>query len=138
MSDQRKERLQRIDDFLSMYSASGSETDFQVEQSDDLVIVRLKGKTLEQELREKLGELGDRMKELEPPLPLIIDLTGIDFLDSVGVSSLVMIWKKIGRDRLILVADGVVREVFSTINLEKMVAVRESLAEAKSLVQRSR
>lgn len=69
---------------------------------------------------------------------LIIDLTGVPFIDSTGLSVLVGAFKRIrtaGGSLRIVVADEVVLKVFRVTGLHKLFTICETVAEAVAVAE---
>jgi anti-anti-sigma factor len=100
-------------------------------QAEGTAVVAIKGEVdlrTSPELRTQLQEMAARVDG-----PLLIDLSGVEYMDSSGVGTIVFIKRELeraGRKLVLIRLQPRVRSVFEIAHLDKFFTIAESVAEA--------
>jgi anti-anti-sigma factor len=114
----------------------GELTQVDIEQRDDVVVARLSG-----ELDISVaGSTGQKIAEAVPSSArgLIVDMSGLEFMDSSGVSMLFALARQVGshRQQLVVVAPAgrPVSRVLQIVEFDRAAPVREDLDAAVTVI----
>jgi anti-anti-sigma factor len=111
-------------------------TQVEIEQRDDVVVARLTGE-LDISVAESTGR---KIAEAVPSSArgLVVDMSGLDFMDSSGVSMLFGLARQVGshRQRLVVVAPTgrPVSRVLQIVEFDRAAPVREDVDAAVTLI----
>ena len=111
-------------------------TQVEIEQRDDVVVARLTGE-LDISVAQKTG---DRIAAAVPSSArgVVVDMSGLDFMDSSGVSMLFALARRVGshRQQLVVVAPTgrPVSRVLQIVEFDRAAPVREDLDDAVSVI----
>jgi anti-anti-sigma factor len=111
-------------------------TQVEIEERDDVVVARLTGE-LDISVAQKTG---DRIAAAVPSSArgVVVDMSGLDFMDSSGVSMLFALARRVGshRQQLVVVAPTgrPVSRVLQIVEFDRAAPVREDLDDAVSVI----
>jgi anti-anti-sigma factor len=111
-------------------------TEVEIEQRDDVVVARLTGE-LDISVAEKTGQ---KIAEAVPSSArgVVVDMSGLDFMDSSGVSMLFALARQVGshRQQLVVVAPTgrPVSRVLQIVEFDRAAPVREDVDAAVTTI----
>jgi anti-anti-sigma factor len=111
-------------------------TQVEIEQRDDVVVARLTGEldiSVAETTRTKIAEAVPNSAR-----GLVVDMSGLDFMDSSGVSMLFALARQVGshRQQLVVVAPtgGPVARVLQIVEFDRAAPVREDVEAAVTAI----
>ena len=111
-----------------------------IQSNGNAVVARIEGTQLGEDLAGTLQTQIAAAAEKAGDLPVLIDMSRVEFMPSMSIGALVSIWqkfKKVNRRFILVGLQPTVRETLTICRLDKVFDISDSVEDALSRIRRS-